>query len=86
MRFWYVTPGETMSEYQSYIEGPRWAGVRQVLVDCAQTAGVHIETSESKGLIRVTVYFTVTGPDKAVASFRSLIDQSVADYVARTGR
>jgi hypothetical protein len=75
-----------MAEYQSYIEGPRWAGVRQVLIECAQVVGVHIETSKSKGFIRSTVYFTVTGSDKAVARFRILIDQSIAEYLARTGR
>ena len=43
-----------MAEYQSYTGGPRWAGVRQVLIECAQAAGVHIEAAESKGFIRIS--------------------------------
>ena len=74
-----------MAYFQSYVEAPRWAGFGHALVECAHYSGVRLEMRESKGLIKTTFYFTVTGEEENITRFKRLWRKVLDDYDAAPG-
>lgn len=65
-------------ERDTYISGPRWAGLREFLVDVAARTGVRLKNvNADKGLIGETIYFTVCGKTSAMWRFKRLIAASI---------
>ena len=71
--------------YSSYMSGPRWLGIRQALLDAANMVGVRVVIDDvSRGLIRSTVFFTVTGEPAAVDEFCDVMIEAAQRRGARS--
>jgi len=66
---------------RSYIQGPRWAGLREFLFQASVATEVRLTVTEhSKGLLRETIYFTAEGHKPALQRFIDGIRSSVQEY------
>ena len=62
----------------SYISGPRWAGLREFLVDAANATGVDLASVETeRGWLRETVYFEVRGERAKLCDFDALFRSAI---------
>ena len=67
-------------ERQSYLAGPRSWGIRQFLYDTALRWHVRLmDVSESKGLLRTTVYYTARGSEDDVLGFLDAVRRTARD-------
>ena len=65
----------------SFVEGPRWAGLRQALVVFADRCNLELQIDGmERGLIRYTIYFTVVGSEDNIKSFNTQLSRALADY------
>ena len=66
----------------SWLQGPRWAGGKDFLIQSAMRHGINLEIlEENKGLIRTTIYYKAWSSDKdRLESWNKMIIQSVKEY------
>ena len=65
---------------RSYLEGPRWISLRQVLYDCARGLGIKLTIeNEEKGWLRKTIFFTAEGELDNMHRFRDRLAREVGD-------
>lgn len=65
----------------SYISGPRWAGVREFIYEASAATGVELVSVDSdKGFFRETVYFSVEGDISSLKKFARLLEIGVENY------
>lgn len=70
-----------MAELTSWMEGPRWARISDFLLKSALNLGLSLTiTRENKGLIRTTVYFTVSGDADRLQRFANELRAAVREY------
>lgn len=70
-----------MSEWTTYIEGPRWAGIRKFIMDLAMLTDTKLSNVEQdKGWFRETVYFTVSGERENLRRFQGIALKQIEDY------
>lgn len=68
------------SAYETWIEGPRWAGLKQFIEKAVITFKVEREyVREDKTLLRSTVYFRVSGSVERVLAFKAAVLSSLAE-------
>jgi hypothetical protein len=54
----------------SYVAGPRWAGIGKFLRLLAVKHEIRLEKDHEKGLLRETVFFHAEGTEEQVAAFQ----------------
>lgn len=65
----------------SYMSGPRWAGVRSFLYEAASATGVRLVSVDSdKGLLTETVYFDAEGEVINLRKFARVLESAMARY------
>jgi len=68
-------------KWNSYIEGLKWAGLKQVLYDIAETSSVSLNiTSEDKGLVRTFIEYSIEGEEKNINKFKRILAASIEEY------
>ena len=67
---------ERQGQIRSYIEGPRWAGLREALYDTAVKCRLEFEVTDyTHGWLRETIFFTVRGHESNLRSFLAIFNQ-----------
>lgn len=67
-----------MTEVSSYIKGPRWAGIRDLIRTAASHADCDVVSMDSeKSWLRESVYFTLSGEADNIEKFNRIIEESV---------
>ncbi len=67
-----------MVEDSSYIKGPRWAGIRNMIRTAASHADCVVVVMDSeKSWFRESVYFTLSGEADDIEMFNRTIEESV---------
>lgn len=65
-------------EISSYIKGPRWAGLRDLIRTAASHADCVVVAMDSeKSWLKESVYFTLSGEVDGIATFNRMIKESV---------
>lgn len=69
------------ASHSTYIEGPRWAGLRKALVQIAHLTDVTLVVdSVDKGLIRETIFYTIRGTREQRLKFEQILIESLEAY------
>ena len=64
-----------MGRIKSWIQGPRWSGLRGALQRCAYDLDLTIASlSEDKGWLHTTIYFEITGKAHALRELSAWLD------------
>ena len=71
---------EGIATWNSFIEGPRWAGASKVIKNLAWMLGLELDMEVDNGWIRETIRFKVSGPLSKVENFRDSIVNAVENY------
>lgn len=67
-----------MKKWESYMSGPKWAGISQALFDIAQKCSLTFRiTHQDKGWIRETVFFEVEGTDDKILLFQQWLSNII---------
>lgn len=70
-------------QWDSYIEGPRWAFGVSTIYDFAHGYGLHVDdVREHKGLITKTVTFTVSGPVEDIELMGRAMARAIREWNA----
>jgi hypothetical protein len=70
-----------MPEVHSYVSGPKWAGLKQFLLDGANACGLRLDfTGRSAGLIRETIFYRASGSAEALNKFNQVLQQAEKQY------
>ncbi len=70
-----------MARIRSYVQGPRWAGFKEMLYRLAGLCQVRYATlEEDKGLLVTTIYYEVTGPTPNCQAFRSRLRATINEW------
>ena len=68
-------------EISSYIKGPRWAGIRDLIRTAASYADCTVVSMDSeKSWLRESVYFTLTGEADDIETFDRIIKESIKEW------
>jgi len=68
---------------RSYIDGPKWGGLRMLLYGAAKLAGVELRIpDEDRGLIRHTLYYEAEGLPDNLAAFQGMVREAAKDRSA----
>ena len=71
-------------QYQSWVYGPRWAGLESFLRKGAITFGVDfVIDHRDTGWIRETLFYTVTGDRASVEAFEKAVESSLKEWNER---
>ena len=69
-----------MSEYRSYVEGPRWARFDIALRKYSVDHGLAIDIDRQTTWLQEIVYFTVYGSDAQISRFQAAMNQAIREW------
>jgi hypothetical protein len=66
---------------KSYIQGPRWSGIKEFVFEGATAYGLTYKTlEEDKGLLKTTIYYEVEGDEASIMLFMEELQRSIKNH------
>jgi hypothetical protein len=70
-----------VAKVKSYVEGPKWAGLKQVLFQLAIYYNLDLVIIDhDKGWIGETIYFSVEGESENIKGMNRALKKSIEEY------
>jgi hypothetical protein len=70
-------PEDETIEYESYLSGPKWSGIKEYLFQLASRSSLKITFQEDRGWISTTFYYKLTGSKTRIYEFLKRVRSDV---------